>query len=98
MTRATRVTPALCPFCAHTLDTMSDVVGSAKPAPGDWSICLRCAGLLVVGSDLRPVKPALGLYEAACAADSALAAKVTRMRRAVLIGAAVAPTPPPTRH
>jgi len=95
---AARVLPALCPYCGHTLDKATLVTSDARPAPGDFYVCLRCAGLLLLGSDLRPAKPGLGVYEAACAAHPNLAVLITRMRRAVILGTTIDPTPAPTRH
>jgi len=52
-----RTEPTRCPYCGHTLDCASSEQGGDKPEPGDVSICLGCAGLLVFGDDGRTRKP-----------------------------------------
>lgn len=44
-----------CPICFHELDSATDIVGNDKPKPGDLSVCLYCAELLVFDDALRHV-------------------------------------------
>lgn len=69
MTRTTRTPATLCPHCGYAMDAASSMQGEAVPDPGDWSICLRCAGVLQFDATLRPGLPALGAYEALRLAD-----------------------------
>lgn len=44
----------LCPHCGYPIDRASSAKGGANaPRPGDLSICLACAGILIFGDDLR---------------------------------------------
>lgn len=36
------VTPNICPVCGKKHDVTNDLVGNAKPKPGDITICIRC--------------------------------------------------------
>lgn len=87
----TRLAPVLCPYCGHTLDAATEAGGSAVPVPGDFIVCIRCAGLLVFDAALRPTKPALGVYEAACAKQPGLTGDITRVRREILLSAVTQP-------
>jgi hypothetical protein len=44
--RTTRTPPSRCPRCDAPLTGASDMEGSARPRPGDVSVCLYCAALL----------------------------------------------------
>ena len=39
------------------LDAWTGVEGKATPVPGDASVCIGCAGLLVFADDLTPREP-----------------------------------------
>ena len=57
MTRRTRKTdglpshvmpPTLCPVCGYFFDAASPVgKGKAKPKPGDFTLCMKCGGILL---------------------------------------------------
>lgn len=94
----TRLAPVLCPYCGHTLDAATEAGGSAVPVGGDFTVCIRCAGLLVFDAALRPTKPALGEYEAACREQPDLAASITRLRREILLSAVSQPWPDEKRQ
>ena len=53
--RDTRVPECSCPFCGHRLDSAmaADPANpDAKPDPGDVTICISCAQILVFTDDL----------------------------------------------
>lgn len=39
-------TPQLCPICGYTLEGHTNTSGSGGPEPGDFTICMACAGIL----------------------------------------------------
>ena len=52
------VKPCLCPQCGSHLNAASDVEGcNATPVPGDVSICLHCATVLIFNAQLS-LRPA----------------------------------------
>ena len=49
-----RVPPSPCPCCAAVLDMSGDVFADGPPAgPGDFTLCVECAAILVFGSDMQ---------------------------------------------
>jgi hypothetical protein len=44
-----------CPICFHELDSVTCVDSDARPEPGDLTVCLYCAELLVLDKSLRHV-------------------------------------------
>jgi hypothetical protein len=48
-----------CPFCGHTLDAVTAGPESpdATPEPGDYSVCIKCASLMVFGDGLKVRAP-----------------------------------------
>ena len=42
-----------CPICFNKLDSATCVNGRVRPSPGDLTICLYCAELLVFDKSLR---------------------------------------------
>lgn len=48
---------AKCPYCDHALACTQDMVLNLRPRPGDISLCVYCAQVLIVGEDMRPRKP-----------------------------------------
>ena len=49
----TRTQTTLCPACGATLSAHTDPMDPSRlPSPGDFSICLACAGLRVFDADL----------------------------------------------
>lgn len=87
-TRTTRVPDALCPHCGYRVDSASALGDAARPDPGDWSVCLRCGGVLMLDAALRPVLPAFGAYEALRITNPRLYAKIERTRAGIRILAA----------
>ncbi len=47
-----------CPICNHKIDAHSDPYGSAKPKPGDVTVCLYCANVFVFTEALYLRDPA----------------------------------------
>jgi hypothetical protein len=43
---------AYCPKCNTQLNGASDPIGEAVPKPGDLSVCIYCAELLVFNTDM----------------------------------------------
>jgi len=42
-----------CPQCRHAIDSAGEWMGdNVKPKAGDFSICIRCAGINVFNADL----------------------------------------------
>lgn len=46
-----------CPYCGHKFDMASDAFESERPKPGDASVCMYCAGILVLRADLTTRLP-----------------------------------------
>ena len=42
-----------CPICFYKLDAATCVDGNARPKPGDLTVCINCAELLVFDESLR---------------------------------------------
>lgn len=42
----TRLTKIRCPHCTRPLDAAAGAFGDFKPTPGDYSVCLRCKGIM----------------------------------------------------
>jgi hypothetical protein len=54
-----------CPYCEEILDGATRVGGSAAvPEPGDVSVCLYCAQIIIFGADLLVRRPLPGELEA----------------------------------
>lgn len=54
--RTTRTPVVLCPKCGHTLNAASSIYDpEARPSPGDCTICIECASILLFDFQLRPV-------------------------------------------
>lgn len=41
-----------CPCCKKLLDCATDINGTAKPNPGDISVCIGCGVILVYSEDM----------------------------------------------
>ena len=52
---ATHDTPCVCAHCGHVMTNSSG--HDVGPEPGDFTLCIRCAGLNVFGKDLALRKP-----------------------------------------
>lgn len=44
--------PCSCPACGYRIDRATGIRGSFSPKQGDFSICFKCAELLVFNQDL----------------------------------------------
>jgi hypothetical protein len=45
---------AICPACGHSLNAADSVAPPhRKPEPGDWTVCIGCAGVLEFDGNLR---------------------------------------------
>lgn len=55
----TRVPDHLCPYCSHKLSAIGEMSNQGAPRPGDVTLCIECAGLLVLDADLRAQKPTI---------------------------------------
>ena len=53
-----RLPATLCPECGYAFDSAESMMGHRRPEPGDLSVCLSCAALLVFDADLRPSRSA----------------------------------------
>jgi hypothetical protein len=52
------VTPkAECAHCGYKIDRAANTVRNEKPHPGDFTICMACAKVLVFNEDLKLRKP-----------------------------------------
>jgi len=38
---------AVCPHCGHGLDSWTKPKGGPAPKPGDFTVCIECAGLMI---------------------------------------------------
>lgn len=79
----TRTRPVPCPHCTYEMDAVSNMEGHHGPKPGDWAVCLCCAGPLVFDADLRQVLPAPGAYDALSLTEPELHVTLERYRAAV---------------
>lgn len=60
------VKPSACPFCGYAADAATCFENDeARPRPGDFSLCLECAEVLVFDDEVALRKPAAGELEAA---------------------------------
>jgi hypothetical protein len=75
---------ALCPYCGSKADCATNSFGEGQPSEGDFSICLRCAGICVFVrvSDLLQLRKAQGAD--LMGLDKAELSKVFQTRRAVM--------------
>jgi hypothetical protein len=44
-----------CPSCGHGVNGAMSAGQGARPEPGDWAVCIRCAAVSKYGADLRLV-------------------------------------------
>lgn len=47
------ISPDRCPECAAPFDCATNVDGPGAPEPGDWTVCIHCAAVLVFDEQLR---------------------------------------------
>lgn len=57
MSESFEVPKTECPYCGKVNDLASSFKGKEKPEPGDISICIKCAGILVFDEELRIRRP-----------------------------------------
>jgi len=50
-------TTGSCPYCGKRFDHTSDVESEHVPEPGNITICVGCAGILVFGNNMEIQKP-----------------------------------------
>lgn len=82
--RTTRLpTGNRCPYCEARLDAASHTTEKIAPKPGDLTVCMYCASVLVFDPLLVPSKPMPGEIEATFAKDKPFADEVRRIQRAV---------------
>ena len=62
--KTTKLPKVNCPYCEHHLDAASDMETNAVPTPGDVTICISCASVLVFDEALKPRKPTPEEYQA----------------------------------
>lgn len=46
-----------CPYCTKSLDLTEDLIGMNIPKPGDVSICIGCADILLFDESMQMRKP-----------------------------------------
>ena len=63
------------------------------PKPGDTTVCIRCAFVLVLDDQMVPRKPHPGELEVEYAADPELAATTKRHQRAAVLSGIELPWP-----
>jgi hypothetical protein len=80
--RETRVAKSICPFCDYGIDAASST-HDAVPSPGDVTVCLSCASILILTAEMTVRRPFYGEIAALFATDKPLGDKVRRMQRAV---------------
>lgn len=76
--------PALCPYCAATLNAWGAAHG-LTPSPGDGTFCVYCAALLIYDPNMRPRKPT-GSERAEWMADPDVQKQAADLQRAVALG------------
>lgn len=62
----TRTKPTNCPYCNHNLEALSDLDDKHVPSPGDVSVCINCANILVITKGLGvriPTPEELNFFE-----------------------------------
>ena len=42
-----------CPTCGHMLTDCAEVIGTAEPSVGDFTLCIRCGNVLIFGAGMR---------------------------------------------
>lgn len=56
-----------CSVCGHSMDRAAQVDGQARPAPDDFTLCIRCGHVMVFAADLSVREPTVAeLKEIAC--------------------------------
>lgn len=91
----TRTPVVLCPLCGHTLDAASSVTNpDERPDPGDFSVCIGCAGVLRFDDQRRLTLPRAGEVEGAMREDPDIRRAIDVSIRAIRhLHATVGPPP-----
>jgi hypothetical protein len=55
--RETRLPACHCPYCETRLDAATNLAKVIMPKPGDISVCIQCAQILIFADDLTLRKP-----------------------------------------
>jgi hypothetical protein len=53
----TQLPEQACPRCGHKLSAASSLTEQLRPGPGDYSVCIACAGILQFGPRLHLIIP-----------------------------------------
>lgn len=61
----TDIPETFCPFCDAYLDSATELGSKRRPSPGDLSVCLYCAEVLIFGATKNLRKPHVFELEAA---------------------------------
>jgi hypothetical protein len=74
--KVTRLDMGFCPYCNHKLDAASAGPNNpqAVPKPGDITICIGCANVLIFDVGRRPQRPTMGELQEAMQDPSVLRA------------------------
>lgn len=57
MLKTTRTPETICPTCGNVNDAATCVEGEHSPSPGDVSVCLYCAAILIFTDELETRLP-----------------------------------------
>lgn len=79
----TRLPTATCPYCNNRLSAATHATEAVSPKPGDLSVCIHCASVLVFDALLRPSKPAPEQLDAAFKLDKPFAELVRKHQQIV---------------
>lgn len=55
----TRIPEHRCPYCSHQLSAIAELKPQGAPNPGDVTVCINCAGLLVLNDNLQARRPTM---------------------------------------
>jgi hypothetical protein len=90
----TRLPAGMCPACGYAVDAAGAARGGkAKPKPGDWSLCMRCAAVNVFDARLLPVAPPPGALEELRTSDPEHYQEIQRTRLGILVLQQIHPIP-----
>lgn len=85
-----------CPKCGDMLDTCAAMEDESTPMPGDFTICMCCAGVLQFGSDMRLI--AIDESDDGPLAKAPIEFQVTIMKYKLAIKLAHAKQEAPSHH
>lgn len=58
--KTTEIAQDTCPECGKNMDRATSLTGDHVPAPGDITVCIKCAKILKFSSDMKLEKKASG--------------------------------------